>query len=200
MWKAPLNILRARFYCNCSRVGAEKPFWLTQTHGSHCANTHFFSASLPPILPSTILHFLESSPQGARPPSATLPYYLNIKKTTKRQTAATQNLCFQGCWRKPLTCNKTLALMPCIVNCSHALVGCCQRHRTACLSNMMFMHREAVPQRWWLNLQKSLGHTLQGVAWEFCSGECDSITHKKLHGQRTWILSNNTRLYFWRWR
>lgn len=89
------------------------------------------------------------------------------------------SLCFQRCWWKPLTCNKTLVLMPRIVNCGRASVGCCRLHKTACLSNMTFMHREAVPERCWLNLQKSLGHTLQGVAWGFCSGEFDSITHKK---------------------
>lgn len=180
-------------------VDAEKPFWLTQAHGSHCANTHFFPASLPPILPSTILHFLESFPQGVFSSLTTL----NILKKNNYKKANCCNteysLCFQGCWWKPLTCNKTLVLMPRIVNCDPASVGCCRLHKTSCLSNMTFMHREAVPERCWLNLQKSLGHTLQGVAWGFCSGEFDSITHKKkkIHGQRTWILSNNSGLYFW---
>lgn len=179
-------------------VNAEKPFWLTQTHGSHCANTHFFPASLPPILPSTILHFLESFPQGVFSSLTTLILKKNNKKANCCNTE--YSLHFQGCWWKPLTCDKTVVLMPRIVNCSRASVGCCRLHKTACLSNVTFMHREAVPERCWLNLQKSLGHTLQGVAWGFCSGEIDSITHKKkIHGQRTWILSNNSGLYFWRW-
>lgn len=170
-------------------VDAEKPFWLTHSWVTLCKH-----ALLPCIsAPNPAFHNIAFS--GIFPSRCFfLPYYLNIKKKTE------YSLRFQGCWWKPLTCDKTLVLMPRIVNCSRASVGCCRLHKTACLSNVTFMHREAVPERCWLNLQKSLGHTLQGVAWEFCSGEFDSITHKKkIHGQRTWILSNNSGLYFWRW-
>lgn len=105
--KLLLSVMLARFYCNCSRVGAEKnplidaDSWLT-------LQTCTWSLHLcPPILPSTILHFLESFPQGVFAPF--LAQYWEKKSTEENCCTTEYRLCVQGCWWKPLLCKRACA-------------------------------------------------------------------------------------------
>lgn len=98
-----------------------KPCWLTQTQGSHCANTHSFSASLPPSSDFHNIAFSGIFP--SRPPFPPL-YNLILKKQQKGKQLQHNIFVLPGLRVKTSHMQQDTGIMPRTVEPRWVVVGC----------------------------------------------------------------------------